>query len=668
LQIASSSGATIALTDTSASANTKHWNLSSLGGNFYLSTSSDALNASSSYMWFDTQNYGTYLGKNTGGVLSNAPDYAQYNTYIGYGAGKGPSSWISDNNTAVGALALYNINTSYNNTVLGYSALYNNVDGDQNIAIGYNVGSNVVYGSNNILIGSNINAQDDNGMLLNIGNIIFGNNVDGFLNTISSGNIGIGSSSPSARFSVSGGAGTTNALFMVSSSTVANATSTAFIIDSNGKVGIGTTSPYTQLSVTGNIAATGLTLSGITGSTQCLRVDASGTVSGTGADCKSNDWSQQTNTFSVNSLTPTTTMPIWIQSTATSTFAGGIESWNKIGAPYFNATSTTATSTFAGGLNVSNASNQYGLNVLSSTGYVGVGTQAPFYPLSVITNADNLGLQIRRNSGSIGATNEIGFRIANTEGSNLAGIRSSRVDAGAGHNLMFFTNPSGNTPTVRMTISSTGDIGVGSTSPWGRLSVNGANGGTTPLFVVASSTSGYATSTAFYIDQNGLVGIGSTSPMSTLGIAGTNNVNVSFGNGTVTGYVGIDSSNPSVDLGTYSNHDVRIETAGLERMRVLSTGNVGIGTSSPFAKLSVTNTSATQPAFSVYGFNSQTSPLMLVASTTGSATSTAFIIDSNGKVGIGTTSPYRRPLRPSPCRPRPSLSSRRRPARRPSRS
>jgi hypothetical protein len=37
LQIASSSGATIAITDTSATANTKHWTLSSLGGNFYLS-------------------------------------------------------------------------------------------------------------------------------------------------------------------------------------------------------------------------------------------------------------------------------------------------------------------------------------------------------------------------------------------------------------------------------------------------------------------------------------------------------------------------------------------------------------------------------------------------------------------------------------------------------
>jgi hypothetical protein len=206
LQIASSSGSTITLTDTSAVANSKHWSISSIGGNFLIGTSSDNLTSTSSYLSFDSQNYGTYVGRDTGGVNSNSADYAQFNTYVGYGAGKGPSTWISDNNTAVGALSLYKINTAYNNTALGYQALYNNVDGDQNIAIGYNVGPNIVNGSNNILIGSNINAQNDNGMLLNIGNIIFGNNIDGSQDIISSGNVGIGTTSPLGRFSISGGA------------------------------------------------------------------------------------------------------------------------------------------------------------------------------------------------------------------------------------------------------------------------------------------------------------------------------------------------------------------------------------------------------------------------------------------------------------------------------
>src|SRR3990167_8477613 len=88
-------------------------------------------------------------------------------------------------------------------------------------------------------------------------------------------------------------------------------------------------------------------------STGCAQFDSTGFITSTGVACGSGsgsvvyDWKQQTDTFSVNALTPTSTIPIWIKSTATSSFAGGIEAWGKIGAPYFNATSTTATSTFA---------------------------------------------------------------------------------------------------------------------------------------------------------------------------------------------------------------------------------------------------------------------------------------------------------------------------------
>ena len=95
------------------------------------------------------------------------------------------------------------------------------------------------------------------------------------------------------------------------------------------------------------------------------------TITGGGS---SYDWKQALNTFSVNSLTPTTTIPIWIQSTATSTFAGGIESWSKIGAPYFVATSTNANNVFMGNVGIATTSPA---STLTVNGHIGTDGLAP---------------------------------------------------------------------------------------------------------------------------------------------------------------------------------------------------------------------------------------------------------------------------------------------------
>ena len=62
------------------------------------------------------------------------------------------------------------------------------------------------------------------------------------------------------------------------------------------------------------------------------------------------------------------------------------------------------------------------------------------------------------------------------------------------------------------------NVGIGTTSPWGKLSVAGSAGGTVPLFTVSSSTSAFATTTVFHIDSNGFVGIGRESPAYTLDV------------------------------------------------------------------------------------------------------------------------------------------------------
>ena len=63
-------------------------------------------------------------------------------------------------------------------------------------------------------------------------------------------------------------------------------------------------------------------------------------------------------------------------------------------------------------------------------------------------------------------------------------------------------------------------LGVGTTSPWARLSLSGLSAGTTPIFDVSTSTA-TATSSVFTIASNGFVGVGTTSPNSRLSINGS---------------------------------------------------------------------------------------------------------------------------------------------------
>ncbi|MDO8594477.1 MAG: hypothetical protein Q7R93_03105, partial [bacterium] len=58
-----------------------------------------------------------------------------------------------------------------------------------------------------------------------------------------------------------------------------------------------------------------------------------------------------------------------------------------------------------------------------------------------------------------------------------------------------------------------------------------------------------------------------------------------------------------------------------------NSGNVGIGTTTPAAKLSIA------------GLANSTNPLFLISTSTSAATSTALIITSTGNVGIGSTTP-----------------------------
>ena len=114
---------------------------------------------------------------------------AQGYTVIGYQAGQ---EFItgSDYNTLIGYLSGRGITSGARNTLIGNST----------ISASYN---QITTGSNNIAIGNDVAvASSTLNNQLNIGNLIYGTALDGTGATVSTGNIGIGTSSPSAKFTV----------------------------------------------------------------------------------------------------------------------------------------------------------------------------------------------------------------------------------------------------------------------------------------------------------------------------------------------------------------------------------------------------------------------------------------------------------------------------------
>lgn len=158
----------------------------------------------------------TALGSN---ALANLTE-GYTNTALGLSAGHNIT--IGNLNALVGHSAGNNITTGNGNTFIGSSAGTGNLSGDDNVALGrlsaggYGLTGNgnvflgsalygITTGSKNIMIGNNLTAQSPaaNGQL-NIQNIIFGIGNTATGTDISTGNIGIGISNPTANFHVQG--------------------------------------------------------------------------------------------------------------------------------------------------------------------------------------------------------------------------------------------------------------------------------------------------------------------------------------------------------------------------------------------------------------------------------------------------------------------------------
>lgn len=312
--------------------------------------------------------------------------------------------------------------------------------------------------------------------------------------------------------------------------------------------------------------------------------------------------------------------------------SGGVGTLGVQAVPIPIADGGTATTTmYAGGIlyydgtlgTVSQSGTQGKLYWDRTNSRLGIGTTSPQVPLhlwqsdsnTVVTTGSAPAFRITNSNTTDNSMGEISFSSVDSTGgtelrtSSILGITTSHTLNSMSGAIAFATRSAG-TFAERMRLTAGGALGIGTTSPSGSFQVE------------AGSATVY-TPTAFQSARTILSNSNTTAnDFADMDIDGYST------NGTLsTGIrlVGVFTARTSTTLTT----DLAIVNGSVETLRVASTGNVGIGTTTPWGK------------FNVAALSGNTAPLMVISTSTASATSTALILDSNGQVGIGTTTPWR---------------------------
>jgi len=276
----------------------------------------------------------------------------------------------------------------------------------------------------------------------------------------------------------------------------------------------------------------------------------------------------------------------------------------------------------------------------ASTQRLGLGTAAPTNPLHISSSAGEAVL--------ISNSNASGNSQIKLDGATDFQIGTGQASSGFANK--FFLYDATNAAT-RMVVDNSGNLGIATASPSDKLEINGnarlnptsnpvlrfAENGTVRGLITSSSTIGLSleaqSTLPFRVNTNG---------SERMRVDSSGNVNIY---GTDNRPLAITSFN-TVSAGagwdldaTSGNGVVSISTGGTERMRVDSSGRLGLGVTNPVNKLSLPNNN-----YIAWKNNAGSSETIAIRANTSDGLefltgSTRMTITSGGSVGIGTALP-----------------------------
>ena len=290
---------------------------------------------------------------------------------------------------------------------------------------------------------------------------------------------------------------------------------------------------------------------------------------------------------------------------------------------------------------------------LDSSGNVGIGVTPARQVHMHNASGDN---NFHITNSTTGSTATDGFSIVSQSTTNDV-LFNQRETA----NMRFFTAND-----EKMRIDSSGNVGIGTSSPASALELEGAGNATNITLdnTTASTGRSYsirsgntgkldiydndATAARLVIDSSGNVGIGTSSPSQKLHVEGAGNQFILLNNSTTNdGFyfkAGAGASSIQTNAGS---HVMNFFTGGSEAMRIDSSGNVGISTTLPspdYGSDTVLEVKgSTSPGIvindtgqaSKYGIHADSNDLKI---TYGSGALVSF--QNDGNVGIGTSDPH----------------------------